>query len=57
MPQLHYYKNNLTVSSNLSVHIWISFLKCHHVLMITLQALDTCTIKCVSIITAWHHSA
>ena len=37
MPQLNYYKNNLAIPNKLSVHIWISFLKCHHVLMIALN--------------------
>ena len=45
MPQLNYCKNDVTVPSKLSVHIWISFLRCHHVLMIALQALDTSTIE------------
>ena len=32
-------------------------LKCHHVVMIAPQALDSCTIKYVSIPVAWHHWA
>ena len=57
MPQLNYYKNDLAVPNKLSVHVWINFLKCHHVVMIAPQALDSCTIKYVSIPVAWHHWA